>query len=45
MTADERVKVTIGHYVVAIAALEAKVEELTQKIAELEKDKPPKEAP
>lgn len=28
MTADERVRVTIGHYVVAIAALEAKVEEL-----------------
>jgi hypothetical protein len=42
MTADERVRLTIGHYVVAIASLEAKVEELTKKIAELEqpKDKP-----
>jgi hypothetical protein len=42
MTTDERVRVTIGHYVVTICALEAKVEELTKKLAEFEKDKPDK---
>lgn len=42
MTVDERVRLTIGSLLVENIALNAKVEELTKKISELEapKDKP-----
>ena len=42
MTADERVRLTIGNLVIENIALAAKVEELQKKVAEKEspKDKP-----
>lgn len=42
MTIEEKVRLTIGSLVVENIALNAKVEELTKKVAELEqpKDKP-----
>ena len=41
MTADERVRLTIGNLVVENIALAAKVEELQKKVEELEKAKEP----